>query len=51
VLRGQVRYQIHQPYHVEVLLDKDVKGIVIPEVEHEVEPLGNAAFYVEFWHE
>ncbi len=50
VLRGQVRYQIHRPYHFDVLLDKDAKGIVIPEVEHEVEPLRDAAFYVEFWH-
>jgi tellurite methyltransferase len=50
VLRGQVRYRIHSPYNIEVLLDKKVKGIVIPEVEHEVEPLDDAAFYVEFWH-
>lgn len=50
VLKGQVKYQIHWPYHLEVLLNKDVKGIVIPEVEHTVEPLEDAVFYVEFWH-
>ncbi len=50
VLEGQLRYRIHEPYHCEVVLDKNTKGMVLPEVEHEVEPLNNAEFYVEFWH-
>ena len=50
VLEGQLRYRIHEPYHCEVFLDKNTNGIVLPEVEHEVEPLNNAEFYVEFWH-
>jgi tellurite methyltransferase len=50
VLVGQLRYRIHAPYHSEVVLDKNKKGIILPEVEHEVDPLANAEFYVEFWH-
>jgi tellurite methyltransferase len=50
VLEGQLRYRIHEPYHSEVILDKHKQGIVLPEVEHEVEPLENSEFYVEFWH-
>ena len=50
VLKGQLRYRIHDPYHCEVILDTHTKGIILPEVEHEVEPHENAKFYVEFWH-
>lgn len=50
VLEGQLRYRIHEPYHCEVVLDQHTKGIVLPEVKHEVEPQENAEFYVEFWH-
>jgi tellurite resistance-related uncharacterized protein len=50
VLEDQLRYRIHKPYHSKVVLDKHKQGIVLPEVEHEVEPLENAKFYVEFWH-
>jgi tellurite resistance-related uncharacterized protein len=50
VLEGQLRYRIHEPYHSEVVLDQHTKGIVLPEVKHEVEPQENAEFYVEFWH-
>jgi tellurite methyltransferase len=50
VLEGQLRYRIHEPYHSEIVLDKHTKGIILPEVEHEVESLKNAEFYVEFWH-
>jgi tellurite methyltransferase len=50
VLEGQLKYRLHEPYHSEVVLDKHTRGIVLPEVEHEVTPLANAEFYVEFWH-
>ncbi|HEY9826209.1 MAG TPA: DUF1971 domain-containing protein [Stenomitos sp.] len=43
-------YRIHEPYNREELLDPHTPGIVLPEVKHEVEPLENAQFYVEFWH-
>jgi tellurite methyltransferase len=50
VLEGQLRYRIHEPYHCEVVLERQTKGIILPEVEHEVDPLSNAEFYIEFWH-
>ncbi|MCG9893052.1 MAG: DUF3565 domain-containing protein [Thermosynechococcaceae cyanobacterium MS004] len=50
ILEGQLRYRIHEPYNCEVVLDQNTKGIILPEVEHAVEPLKSAEFYVEFWH-
>ena len=57
VLSGSLRYRIHDPYHTEIILvgvaspaeNRDCLGIVLPEVEHEVEPLDNVEFFVEFW--
>jgi tellurite methyltransferase len=46
---GSLRYRIHDPYHTEISLNRDRPGIVLPEVEHEVEPIGNVEFFVEFW--
>jgi tellurite methyltransferase len=54
---GSLRYRIHDPYHTEIILvggpsarrNRDRQGIVIPEVEHEVEPIDNVEFFVEFW--
>ena len=46
---GSLRYRIHDPYHTEIILDLDRQGIVLPEVEHEVDPLDNVEFFVEFW--
>ncbi len=49
VLSGSLMYRIHDPYHTEIILDRDRQGIVLPEVEHEVEPIDNVEFFVEFW--
>jgi tellurite methyltransferase len=46
---GSLRYRIHEPYHTDIILDCDRPGIVLPEVEHEVEPIDNVEFFVEFW--
>ena len=49
VRSGRLRYRIHDPYHTETILGFDRQGIVLPEVEHEVEPIDNVEFFVEFW--
>ena len=57
VQSGSLRYRIHDPYHTEIILDRDSplerlrqrSGIVLPEVEHEVEPIDRVEFFVEFW--
>jgi tellurite methyltransferase len=57
VQSGSLRYRIHEPYHTEIILDRDRSGIVLPEVEHEVEPIDShterlrqrVEFFVEFW--
>ena len=49
VRAGSLRYQIHDPYNTETILDLDRQGVVLPEVEHEVEPIDNVEFFVEFW--
>jgi len=49
VVRGKLRYAIQAPLEREEVLVPGTVGIVPPELPHHVEPLGEAAFYVEFW--
>ena len=48
VLQGSLRYRILEPQSEEHVLSPARVGIVEPEVPHEVEPLGEVRFYVEF---
>jgi len=47
VLAGRLRYRIHAPFHCEQILRPGAPGVVLPEVEHDVEPDGPVAFRVE----
>ena len=49
VLEGQLLYRILQPPPDELTLGADNPGVIEPEVEHEVEPLGRVRFFVEFY--
>jgi tellurite resistance-related uncharacterized protein len=49
VLVGKLRYCIHEPYHQETMIEAGATAIVIPQVEHDVHPLGETEFFVEFW--
>lgn len=49
VLEGRLLYRILQPSAEALILDTDHPGIVEPEIEHEVEPMGKVRFYVEFY--
>jgi tellurite resistance-related uncharacterized protein len=48
VLEGRLRYRILEPSLEETVLTPGVFGVVEPTVPHEVEPLGEVRFYVEF---
>jgi tellurite resistance-related uncharacterized protein len=48
VLEGSLRYRILHLETEEHVLTPGIAGIVEPEVPHEVEPLGEVRFYVEF---
>ena len=48
VVGGALRYRILVPPEEEQVLSPERVGIVEPEVPHEVEPLGEVRFYVEF---
>ena len=48
VLFGSLRYRILEPEAEEHILSFERDGVVEPEVPHEVEPLGEVRFYVEF---
>lgn len=50
VEQGRLLYSVPSQGHEEEL-SPDVPGIIEPEVEHTVKPLGVAAFFVEFWRE
>ncbi len=49
VVRGSLRYRILAPEPEEHLLSPGHPGVVEPEVPHEVEPVGEVRFYVEFF--
>jgi tellurite methyltransferase len=57
VQSGRLRYRIYHPYQTDNILDLGHPGIILPEVEHEVEPLaehllqriGDVEFFIEFW--
>ena len=49
VLEGQLRYRILEPEVTDVDLSPGTFGVVEPGVAHEVLPVGNVLFYVEFW--
>ena len=46
---GRLLYRIHDPIDEEQTLEAGSVGVVLPEVEHEVEPLGSVRMYVEFF--
>jgi hypothetical protein len=48
ILEGRLQYTIHGPEQEVIILDDSVYGVVEPTVLHEVKPLANVRFYVEF---
>ena len=48
VERGRLRYRIHEPFHEEQILEPGTAGVVLPDVPHEVEPLGPVRVAVAF---
>jgi tellurite resistance-related uncharacterized protein len=48
VLHGELLYRILEPLVEEVVLSSLRVGIVEPGVAHEVAPIGDVTFYVEF---
>jgi tellurite resistance-related uncharacterized protein len=48
VVRGGLRYRILGPEPEEHVLTPERDGVVEPAVPHEVEPIGEVRFYVEF---
>ncbi len=51
VLEGALRYRILEPQPEEHVLTPEHPGVVEPEVPHEVEPVGEVRFFVEFLRE
>lgn len=45
---GRLAYRQHAPFHDERILEAGETDVILPEVEHEVEPLGAVAFEVAF---
>jgi len=46
--QGLLLYRILEPEIEEIELSTDKFGVVEPQVQHEVEPLGKVKFHVEF---
>ena len=49
VVRGALRYRILEPQAGEQILSPGRPGVIEPERPHEVEPVGEVRFYVEFF--
>lgn len=49
VVKGKLRYSIKAPLGSHRDLSTESEGVVLPEVLHRVEALGEVVFYVEFW--
>ena len=50
ILKGKLRYTINEPSPAEYILDKDSRGIIEPQVKHEVAALtDDLEFFVEFY--
>ena len=50
VTKGKLRLRLHEPINEEQVLDPAAKGVIPPEVEHDVEPLDDdTEFYIEFF--
>mgnify|MGYP000650890149 FL=1 len=49
ILEGTLRYRILEPDLEEIELSPEKFGVVEPTVLHEVEPLTDIRFYVEFY--
>ena len=48
VLRGSLRYRILEPDPEEQVLSPEHPGVVEPEVPHQIEPIGEVRFFVQF---
>jgi len=48
ILHGSLRYRILEPAPEEYVLSAEHPGVVEPELPHEVEPIGEVRFFVEF---
>lgn len=49
VLEGQLQYTINEPQTEVIMLDEHRFGVVEPTILHQVKPMGNVRFYVEFY--
>ncbi len=49
ILEGQLQYIINEPGIEVVILTENIYGVVEPKILHEVKPIGNVRFYVEFY--
>jgi tellurite methyltransferase len=49
VLEGRLRYVVEEPLAREMVLEPGIRGIVVPEIPHRVEPEGPVRFYVELY--
>lgn len=49
ILSGQLNYRILEPEFEEFVLSSEESGVIEPTVLHEVAPIGEVKFYVEFY--
>lgn len=48
MLRGRLVYRVHEPQPHERIIEAGTVAFIPPQVAHEVEPMGEVSFYIEF---
>lgn len=49
VARGHLEYLLHEPFNEQQVVTALRPGVILPEVQHHVSPMGDVDFCVEFW--
>ena len=49
ILEGKLQYKINEPKEETIVLDTELNGVVEPTILHQVKPLGQVKFYLEFY--
>ena len=48
IVEGVLKYTISEPDIETIMLDKETRGVIEPQVLHHIAPVGNVRFFIEF---
>ena len=48
IVEGVLKYTISEPDLETIMLDKETRGVIEPQVLHRIAPVGDVRFFIEF---